>query len=311
MKPRILVLMATYNGEKYVKEQLLSILNQKGVDVTIFINDDGSSDNTYDILKKICKRYKNIRLMQHKCGSAIKNFYFLINNCDEDYDYYALSDQDDYWLEDKLISAIKKIETMDSESDAPILYSGESTLVDENLKKINKRPTKHYLVDTFSSSLVCCATQGCTFVFNKKLLVEIKNKTSSTKLMHDAWIHRTCLLIGGKIIYDNESHMLYRQHQNNVFSTLGKRQNFIKKVFNKIKSIFSKDNYDLCTNIIEEWEKNFENEMTSDSREIISKIKSSKKNLTLRIKIIFSKSFCSRYFLAKIKFDYLILIGKI
>lgn len=305
--PKILVLMASYNGEKYIKEQIESILNQKGVYVDILVSDDSSTDSTYSILEEYVNKGV-IKLMKSKCGSAQKNFYNLINNCNEDYDYYALCDQDDYWMENKLKIASNMLDKYSSEQ--PLLYSGTSIPVDDKLNTINKKKYKHYLVNTVEKSIVASNTQGCTMVFNQKLLKKIKNKESKTALMHDSWIHKTCLVIGGKVIFDNEPHMYYRQHNNNVFAALKKEKKVIR-FFKKIKFIFDNEQSEMRSELIYEWQNNFSYDLSEHTKNVFEELIESKKSIYKRLKIILSKRYKSQYKISYIKFMILTLRGKV
>ena len=105
---KVCVLMSTYNGEKYLKEQIDSILKQKGVKVNLLVRDDGSTDNTLSLLEE----YKKKGLLDYCCGSNMKparSFMELLSIA-PDSDYYAFSDQDDYWEHDKLFNAVKNTE---------------------------------------------------------------------------------------------------------------------------------------------------------------------------------------------------------
>ena len=124
----ILVLMSTYNGEKYLKEQIDSILAQKNVEVTIRVRDDGSTDGTIRILEEYQKCGKLNWYSSTNMGPA-KSFLDLVYNAPLKYDYYAFCDQDDYWKEDKLYKAIERLEHFD---DKPALYHCELEIVDEN-----------------------------------------------------------------------------------------------------------------------------------------------------------------------------------
>lgn len=126
----ILVLMSTYNGEKYLKEQIDSILAQKNVEVTIRVRDDGSTDGTIRILEEYQKCGKLNWYSSTNMGPA-KSFLDLVYNAPLKYDYYAFCDQDDYWKEDKLYKAIERLEHFD---DKPALYHCELEIVDENRK---------------------------------------------------------------------------------------------------------------------------------------------------------------------------------
>ncbi len=304
---RVLVLMATFNGEKYIEEQIDSVLNQINIKLDILVSDDNSTDKTLSILEKYEKKDK-IKLIKSKCGSAQKNFYNLINNCNEDYDFYALCDQDDVWMKDKMISAINKLENYSS--NIPLLYSGTSIPVDEKLNVIKKKKYKHYLVNTIEHALVASNTQGCTMVFNRKLLKIIKNKESRTKIMHDAWLHKTCIVVGGKIIFDKISHMYYRQHNNNVYSTL-KKETKTERILKKIKFIFGNEQAEIRSKLIYEWKGNFDNDLTTEAKRVFDELIATKTSLFKRIKVIFSKRYRSKYRISYFKFIILVLRGKI
>ncbi|HFL4970027.1 TPA: glycosyltransferase, partial [Escherichia coli] len=111
---RVAVLLAAYNGVKWIEEQIQSILNQKSIDVTIFISVDKSTDGTEALVKKISHKYSNVKYLPFgfKFGGAAKNFYRLIKEVDfELFDFVSLSDQDDIWYPNKLITAVNKINT--------------------------------------------------------------------------------------------------------------------------------------------------------------------------------------------------------
>ena len=107
MKPRVQVFLSSYNGEKYIEEQIDSVLQQKGVEVRILVRDDGSNDKTVDILEMLYKKGKINFYKGENIGYA-KSFLNLLTH-DNKADYYAFCDQDDFWLSNKLIEGIKKI----------------------------------------------------------------------------------------------------------------------------------------------------------------------------------------------------------
>ena len=128
LKNEILVLMSTYNGEKYITEQIESIENQKlDIPLNILVRDDGSKDNTVNILNKLNEKYKNIKVLQEENIGCNASFFKLFKIA-EGYKYYAISDQDDIWLEDKLQRGINKIRK--ENIFIPILYGSCSYLMD-------------------------------------------------------------------------------------------------------------------------------------------------------------------------------------
>lgn len=227
---RVVVLMSTYNGEKYLNEQIKSILEQKGVNVFLYVRDDGSNDSTKDILKK----YKMIGKLDFFLGENIgpaKSFMELINGAPEG-EYYAFSDQDDVWEKDKLSTAVGLLKGIKNEG----LYYHAMNIVDENLEKYGF----YYRNEQYSKSMVNTILYGdeiagCTMVFNKALLQRIREYKPNFITMHDGWIHRVCLSVGGTIIADRTPYINYRQHQNNV---IGMKKG---RISDKIKNIKRKN----------------------------------------------------------------------
>lgn len=223
---KILTLLSTYNGEKYIREQLDSLLNQKGVDIKILIRDDGSKDNTLAVLKEYQNVTEKVEIIESdNCGSAQSFFELLMEAFKRSkiYDYYAFCDQDDVWLEDKLKIAVSVLDEVPT--DKPALYMGAYQMVDANLNKI---PTPQYdPILTLPAAMASNCATGCTMVFNKALLCTLVGYNSKDAIMHDYWTYLVCLLIGGFVYYDKTPHILYRQHGNNVIG--GQKDSFLKR----------------------------------------------------------------------------------
>lgn len=172
MGNKVQILMSTYNGEKYLKEQIESLINQRNVDISILVRDDGSTDGTVKILKE----YQEKGILKWYDGENLKpakSFLDLINKADES-DYYAFCDQDDVWLEDKLEIAINKLNSCDKER--PALYYGRPRLVDSKLNYIkNPKKSKDCMIK-YESAIINSNATGCTMVFNKKLKDAVKSK---------------------------------------------------------------------------------------------------------------------------------------
>ena len=225
---KVQVLMSTYNGEKFLEEQVDSILKQKDVEIDLLVRDDGSKDNTLRILENFHNQGKLDWYTGENLRPA-KSFMNLIENSGE-YDYYAFSDQDDFWMEDKLISATKKMELLDKET--PAMYCSDKEIVDSQLKKINHKQT-NYKVD-FESAMIRNIATGCTMVMNNSLVKKIRQYKPEYITMHDSWIYRVCLAIDGNVIYDREPHIKYRQHENNV---IGANEGVLNKVRRRWQSL--------------------------------------------------------------------------
>ncbi|WP_051656775.1 glycosyltransferase [Butyrivibrio sp. AE3004] len=211
----VAVLMSTYNGKEFLGKQIESIILQKGVDIKLLVRDDGSNDNTQFILEQ----KKNEGVLSWFTGENLKpalSFMELIRKAPEA-DYYAFSDQDDIWDEDKLITAVDFLKNYDN---IPAYYYCNARLIDRYGEKcggtvykenddLNEQNIFHYL---------CCGgCMGCTMVLNKKLVAILKSAARPKSIiMHDFFIQAVCASVGGKAIYDNQAHMGYRQHESNV-----------------------------------------------------------------------------------------------
>lgn len=210
-KPHVAVLMSTYNGAEYLREQIESILQQKGVKVELYIRDDGSTDETLSILEEY-NDYDNIHVNFAENKGVIASFMELLYIVPKEYEYYAFSDQDDYWLEEKLKVAVDKIK----DNNIPQLYFSRKTYVDAKLQPL---PLKDYDVrgTSIGFALMNSCASGCTMVFNKLLHDKLclSHPDSKYMSMHDAWVYIVAAAIG-EVIYDSNSYILYRQHGDNV-----------------------------------------------------------------------------------------------
>ena len=212
---KIIVLLSTYNGEKYLEEQLLSIKNQSYNDIKVIVRDDGSSDGTIRILKQWKQKYPDwINWYGGENIGYIKSFLQLLYSA-PDVDYYAFCDQDDIWLKDKIKVAIDYLEQSEK---VPSIYTSNVTYCNNNLEIEGN--SKFYSNTTLWSALLYNQAVGCTMVFNKKLKQEmirvpLENIKLSNVNSHDCWVYRLCLATGGISYFDETSNILYRQHGNN------------------------------------------------------------------------------------------------
>lgn len=222
---KCLVLLSTYNGKRYLKELMDSVVAQKEVEVDILVRDDGSTDDTLSILS----RYENNHIHVYSGNNLgpAKSFLDLIFYASDQYDYYALCDQDDVWKNNKISSAIQCIQNIKG----PVLYSSAVDITDLNLVFIKKSITNN----TFKSPLydiLMYKTPGCTFVFNKDLMVELKKYRPNVISMHDSWISFVCLAVNGTFYSDRNAYISYRQHGSNVLGV--QRHSFWRTMINII-----------------------------------------------------------------------------
>lgn len=230
---KVLILMSTYNGEKYLDQQIDSILNQVGVDVELLIRDDGSSDSTISIIKKYSEKDKRVKIYTGNNLESARSFFDLVKHATYA-DYYAFSDQDDVWDSKKLYNAVHALEHYNSK--IPLLYYCNMKVVDEQLNFLRMMHSARKRTDFRYSVLVEYYAAGCTMVFNNAALELCQNNMPEGEIMHDTWMEILCQFFG-KVIYDPRPFIKYRQHGNNVIGVaISKKQ----QILNSLKRIIDK-----------------------------------------------------------------------
>lgn len=217
--PRYAVLLAAYNGERWIVEQIKSITRQVGVNIDLFISVDRSNDKTESIVKALCCEYRNIRLLPYgtRYGSASRNFFRLISDVDLlSYDYVALSDQDDIWLENKLrrsADVFKQYGVSGYSSDVIAFWDHSSKT------RVIKKSYRQKKWDYFFES----AGPGCSYVLCRETALMIQEVIRSNRDLvqkidlHDWLIYAIVRSNGMTWHIDNQPTLLYRQHSNNEF----------------------------------------------------------------------------------------------
>lgn len=261
IKDKVLVLMSTYNGEKYVNEQLESILNQSIRDVDILIRDDGSRDKTIQIISKWMDKFpERIKLEAKENKGVVESFFELVKLASLDYDYYFFSDQDDYWDKKKIEKAIERIKSFNKNKN--IGYCSNLNLVDKNLKFMGKKYTKE-LIPSLRNCFIENIVTGCTYGANRTLFVKLKEDirkigNNIKKIpMHDYHFYFLTTLYG-KLVYDENSYIGYRQHGNNV---VGMEKNKIKFTIQRIKRVFKRKSNDKRIEYLRFIKQNYQNEL--------------------------------------------------
>ncbi len=206
---KISVCMATYNGEKYLKKQLDSVLKNLTECDELIISDDGSSDRSVRILTEYAQKYKQIRILKGPQRGVVKNFENALQNVNGEFVF--LCDQDDEWEEDKVKMVIEQFEL----NKDICLIIHDAVVIDSNGKKINSsffsiRSSKSgFIKNIYKNSYI-----GCCMAFKKQLLdciLPIPEKVE----MHDWWIGLLAEC-EGKSLFINDKLIKYRRHENNV-----------------------------------------------------------------------------------------------
>ncbi len=223
----IAIIMATYNGEKYIAEQVESILNNNCQDFVIHICDDGSTDATLEICEKYALEYPGmIEIHRNEQNlRVIKNMLSWTATIDSK--YYMFCDQDDYWNSDKIQKSYDFIKMIEQNyPNKPVAIFTDAEVVNEKLETIHPSFQKHEMLSSYKLELGDLLMEnkllGCSVMFNKETQAILKrmDEIPCEIRMHDWWIG----LIGaafGKVAYLDEPLLKYRQHGDNEVGSLG------------------------------------------------------------------------------------------
>ena len=227
---KVAVLMSTYNGERYIQEQIESILTQNiQTQVDLWVRDDGSGDTTQRILQE----YHEAGKLQWYAGTNLRpahSFWDLLQHC-PGYDFYAFADQDDVWHPDKLAKAIQPLMNVQG----PAMYFANARLVDGSLHDLGRDVYRRKPQTDFYSLICNGGILGCTIGINASLAQLVQQAPIPKKMiMHDAFVAAVCAMYDGVIIYDDEAHMDYRQHGHNVVGSKWTKMDALK---DRIKAI--------------------------------------------------------------------------
>jgi glycosyltransferase involved in cell wall biosynthesis len=282
MTKKVNVLMSTYNGEKFLREQIDSVIDQTGVDVSLLVRDDGSKDHTTSILNDYKGEGKLDWYKSDNLGPALSFMHLLRDS--NDADYYAFCDQDDFWQKDKLQTAAGMLET----TDGPALYFSRTQLTDAEL-----HPTSIVEIDprlTFGESLVYEFVPGCTMVLNRKLRDMVNKYMPAYLPMHDVWVYSVALAVGSAIFFDKTPHILYRQHTSNTIGQGRGQWHEWHRRFDRLTHSEHSRYRRAC-----EIKKGFSDVMTSDNAKLLDKFISAKHNAVKRLQLCFDNRYdCAR-----------------
>lgn len=239
----VAILMATYNGADFLSQQLDSYNNQTYKDWSLYASDDGSTDDTLDILKKFREKNSRCEIYDGPRQGFAKNFMSLIQNDQINAKYFAFSDQDDIWINDKLERAIRFLDSIGD--DKPALFCSRTALINDKNIPIGYSPL-FSKAPSFKNSILQNIASGNTMVFNS-LARDLLRKLADQQLVaHDWTLYQIVTASGGEVFFDKRPTLLYRQHANNLignemrFSTRAKR--FYKALRNEKKKRWNNTN---------------------------------------------------------------------
>ncbi len=288
------ILMATYNGEKYIAEQIESIIKQSYTKWHLYIQDDCSTDATVSIALSYKEKYpEKITVIENtqNSGSAKNNFFAMLNTVKSDYIMFC--DQDDVWLPDKIKITHKKMLCTERKygKEYPVLVHTDVSLVDEKLNVIAeslfKKEKWHFNKKiTFWNSLIGNVVMGCTTEINRALLDKVKYNNLNNIPMHDWWLGMIARYFGTEVVIKTST-MLYRQHNaNNVgISFKNKWRQFIEAVTIKTAQNAEIDRMNYISKVIQEFLIVYHMEMYADDYKVLKLFLNSV--LSSKLKMIF------------------------
>ncbi len=234
----ISVVMATFNGGLYLREQLDSILNCNRFDELVdevIISDDNSSDNTIKIVKDYISKNRKIKLIKNEGKGVKSNFLNAIKNASSK--YIILSDQDDVWDKHKIEILFKEVQNTENKFELPSLVFSDSEIVDSSLNLLNESFFEFNNLDITSrlnlkSIILKNVCQGCVVIFNRELSSYLYSMDTNRWVMHD-WVLMIIAMQKGRVTFVNDKLIKYRIHGGNA---IGENKT---SLFNKIKNISS------------------------------------------------------------------------
>lgn len=302
---KVNIIMAAYNGEKYIKDQIESILHNSFENWMLWIFDDGSKDQTESIIKKYIQQYpQKIRYYRNNTNKGVtRNFLegvklvTQLNNQEENEKthnhYYMFCDQDDVWMGEKIFKTLKQMKKAEKRygSEKPVAVFTDAIVVDEKLNiqqssfyktsnlNTNRRDLAHMLME---NKLI-----GCTIMFNGALADRLDVIPKNARY-HDWWIALIASAIG-HITYLKEGTLLYRQHENNVVGN----QSFLTYVKNRISNLHKqKEILDITIKQAREFYNIFEKDLTGNKKALVYDFVHIKENSWfMRRKLILSKGY--------------------
>ena len=228
MSSTIAILLTTYNGEHYLREQLDSLLSQSDTDWHLYIHDDGSTDGTQQIVSSYVERYpRRITLLQYPPqGGASRNFMSMLQAVEAP--LYMFCDQDDVWHTDKIELSRRHLASLTVADDNPTVVFTDMTIVDSQLNTLHPSFWQYSgihpeAVTRFHDCVISMAA-GCTMLFNKAAreaaLKAYTLKNIPLVTMHDVWIIDCCYAAGGSVDHIATPTLLYRQHGDNQLGAI-------------------------------------------------------------------------------------------
>lgn len=269
---KVAVIMSTFNGEKYIKQQVKTIFGNNKSKITLFVRDDGSKDETVTILYELKNRY-DIRIFEGENIGWKRSFLKLIYNIDDDFDYYAISDQDDIWKTDKIDHAVGLL----SKYNTAALYFSNMNIINTSNNTFNRLYNNTEQYDYLSNYYYLGASPfGCSLIWNREMQKLINVEKPHIAVAYDQWIHLIAR-VNATVVVDFSPQLNHLIHGDNV---CGVSSSIMDKI-NKIKKIYFANDFVKPSNMIDEYFRIYGDKCDSDLMKFLGKKKRKKRVIEL------------------------------
>ncbi len=214
----VTVLLALHQGAAHLEAQLASLWAQEGGAPGLLVSDDGSTDDGPAIVRRHAGERRDVRLIDGPLRGAAANFLHLMRAVEPGTPFVALSDQDDVWLPDKTARALAALAAVPE--GVPAVHCGRTSICDAD-GRVRRRSVLHARPPSFRNALVQSLAGGNTMTLNRAALdlvraASVEAEGAGGIVVHDWWIYQIVSGAGGRMIYDPEPLLLYRQHGANA-----------------------------------------------------------------------------------------------
>ncbi len=245
MHERVAIIMSVYNGEKYLREQIDSLVNQDYSLIDIFIHDDGSFDSSEKIIEEYSARYSNIYCINEERNLGYPQCFIRILNRVSGYDYYAFADQDDVWFSNKIHGAVSCLNKYKSNS--PVLYYTAVRYCDKELRVSRESRfasgKRGISQESLQTLLFGGEAMGMTFVFNNTAREELIKASIIDSSFKDCFLKLFCASCGS-VFYNSKPSALYRRH-NKAVTHKANPDRIIGRYYSQIRKVlFSRDGFE-------------------------------------------------------------------
>ncbi|WCK54286.1 glycosyltransferase family 2 protein [Aneurinibacillus sp. Ricciae_BoGa-3] len=275
---KVQILLSTYNGEKYVAEQIDSLLSQSYPESEILIRDDGSTDKTLPILQNYTWGNNRIGIMPENNIGVVASFLELLMKSSAEASYFAFCDQDDVWFKDKLLNGIAMIDSLPE--DMPVMYCSQLEIVDVKLSTLGQMPVPHR-GPSFANALVQNIATGCTIIVNRAardfLLKQLPHPSSI--IMHDWWVYLVVSAFG-KVVYDKRPQLYYRQHGSN---SVGAKVDFLQRWVARIKGFYRRGRRLRLSQQAKEFQRIFAQQLPQNKAEFLDRFVNNRRTFIQRL----------------------------